>query len=113
MKNNIVHIGIAFIFSLTVFAFVSCNNEEAEHETETNTEEISQEDLMTAEFNVNGMTCGGCEKAVDNSIQKLSGINHTRISHLDSIAVVEFDKTKTNEDDIRKAISDAGYTVVE
>lgn len=113
-KNNLLVLGIAIIFSFSMISFASCNDEESnEEQTETVLEEINPENLVKVNFNVNGMTCEGCEKAVDNSIMKLAGINHTKVSHIDSIAIVEYDKTQTNEDDIKKAIADAGYTVVE
>ena len=57
------------------------------------------------------MTCTGCEEHVNHEINKLNGIVRSKASYENGNAIVEFDKTKTNETEIEKAINATGYKV--
>ena len=74
--------------------------------------EIAPENLVQVSFEVKGMTCEGCEKAIVSSIGKLEGIQEANASHLEQSAVVSFDSSKTNTESISRAITDAGYEVL-
>ena len=106
-----------FIAAIALFSFlsISCNDEKTKEDNteESITEDINPENLLTIDLKVTGMNCEGCEKTIESSIYKLSGINHVKISYLDSSAVVEFDKTKTSEKEIKEAIRIAGYKTEE
>ncbi len=59
---------------------------------------------------IDGMTCQHCVMAVKKELQKLD------INQLDvkiGEATIEFDENKLNEDKIKAAVKEAGYTVVE
>lgn len=58
------------------------------------------------------MTCTGCEEHVNHEINKLNGIVRSKASYENGNAIVEFDKTKTNETEIEKAINATGYKVI-
>ncbi len=60
-------------------------------------------------FKIDGMSCQHCVMAVKKEIQKLD------VKNLDvkiGEASVEFDESKISEDQINKAIEQAGYIVV-
>lgn len=63
------------------------------------------------EYDVNGMTCGGCESHVCNAVKKLDGIANVTASFKDANAVIKFDPTKTSKEEIEKAIASTGYKV--
>lgn len=69
--------------------------------------------IQTAEFKINGMTCSGCEEHVNHEVNKLTGIVKTTVSYENGNAIVEFDQTQTNIDEIEKAIAKTGYSVTE
>ena len=98
------------LFAVLIFssALFSACNEEVEEEETVNTEQLS-----TVEIKVEGMTCTGCENTVTNAIMELSGINHAKLSHTLGNAIVEFDGSKTNKEEIVNAINESGYKVVE
>lgn len=64
---------------------------------------------MNKEFKIEGMTCHHCVKAVVMELDKLE-IN----SHQVDIGKVnvDYDENKVSEEDIKAAIEEAGYKVV-
>ncbi len=65
---------------------------------------------MKKVFNIEGMSCGHCIIAVEKGLNKLNiGKKKVKIGK----AKVEFDITKVSEEDIKNAIKDAGYSVIE
>jgi mercuric ion transport protein len=72
-----------------------------------------QANIQTAEFTINGMTCTGCEEHVNHEVNKLTGIINTTVSYEKGNAIVEFDKNKTDIQEIEKAIAKTGYSVTD
>lgn len=62
---------------------------------------------------VEGMSCGHCEIAVQNAVRKLPGIKRVKASKRAKEAAVEYDPALVAPEQIKKAISDTGYQVVE
>jgi len=73
---------------------------------------VSQSNIEKKTFDVNGMTCLGCEAHVESEVNKLEGIISVKASFEKSNTVVEYDKTRTDETAIVKAINSTGYKVV-
>jgi copper chaperone CopZ len=59
------------------------------------------------------MTSTGCEEYVKHEVNKLTGIINTTVSYEKGNAIVEFDKTKTDIQEIEKAISKTAYSVTD
>jgi len=72
---------------------------------------VDKSDIKTTEFKINGMTCAGCEEHVNHEVNKLNGIVNSKASYENKNAIIEFDRTKTNETEIEKAINSTGYKV--
>ena len=72
---------------------------------------VDKSDIKTMEFKISGMTCASCEEHVNHEVNKLNGIVNSKASYENGNAIVEFDKTKTNETEIEKAINATGYKV--
>jgi len=68
-------------------------------------------DIKTTEFKIIGMTCTSCEEHVNHEVNKLNGIVDSKASFENGNAIIEYDKTKTNETEIEKAINSTGYKV--
>lgn len=60
---------------------------------------------------VTGMTCGGCESAVQRAVGRLAGVSTVTASHAANRVVVEYDPERTDAAAIARAIQDAGYVV--
>jgi len=63
-------------------------------------------------FKVDGMTCGGCVKSIQNALNEQNGIN-TATADLDNASVeVEYDSALIAAAAIKAAIETAGFGVV-
>ena len=74
---------------------------------------VDKSDIKKTEFKISGMTCASCEEHVNHEVNKLIGIVNSKASYENGNAVIEFDKTKTNETEIEKAINSTGYKVTD
>jgi copper chaperone len=61
-------------------------------------------------FEITGMSCGHCVKAVDKALQQTSGVTVETVAI--GSATVAFDPAQTSAAQIAHAIDDAGYSVV-
>ena len=66
-------------------------------------------ETLTRVFDVEGMTCGGCEVAVKRSVGKLEGVDTVKASHEDGRAEVTYDPGKVTIEQIVEAIEKLGY----
>ncbi|VAW21127.1 hypothetical protein MNBD_BACTEROID01-2357 [hydrothermal vent metagenome] len=73
---------------------------------------VNASNIRTVQFDIKGMTCNGCASHIENEVNKLSGIVSANVSYEQSNAKVEFDNSKTNIEEIEKAINSTGYKVV-
>ncbi|OOR87849.1 hypothetical protein B0181_09440 [Moraxella caviae] len=60
-------------------------------------------------FNIDGMTCGGCAKSVQNAIMGVAGVQSVSVDFESGSAVVVADLSVQAA--IREAIEDAGFDV--
>jgi len=110
MKSNITL--IILIFSI----FTACNQPTDNNNNDIEPQEIMVPDSLENEIiaiNVEGMTCEGCENAINTNIKELQGIKFVSSSHKDKIVKVAFDTLLVNLDDIKITIKETGYTVIE
>lgn len=66
---------------------------------------------MNAEFKVQGMTCGGCERSVQNALTSRAGVSQAKADRTAGIVSVEYDPTKIEKEALAKAITEAGFQV--
>lgn len=106
-----------FLAIVTVFAIVMLAFPYYSEIFYPNTEKqivvVDKSDIKTIEFQISGMTCASCEEHVNHEVNKLNGIVNSKVSYENRNAIIEFDKTKTNETDIEKAINSTGYKVTD
>ena len=103
-----------FLVIITVFAAVMLTFPYYSHvfyDNEVSGTSINAEHAQKSEFTIEGMTCASCEEHVTHEILQLNGIGKVEVSYDDGNAIVEFDKSKTNQEEITKAINSTGYTV--
>ena len=61
---------------------------------------------MTTELTVNGMTCGHCEKAVQNALKSVPGVQDVRVNLQDGTATVQGD---SDPQALVAAVTEEGY----
>ena len=66
---------------------------------------------MKTEFKVQGMTCGGCERSVQNALTKHPGVSTAKADRTSGTVSVEFDPARIDPATLAKAIADVGYQV--
>ncbi len=66
-------------------------------------------ETVTKVFDVEGMTCGGCEVAVKRAVSKIDGVDSVKASHEDGRAEVTYDPGNVTIEQIVKAIEKLGY----
>ncbi len=65
---------------------------------------------MTAKtFNIEGMTCAACAKAVERAAKKLEGVQEASVNLATEKLSITYDETKVTVEDIQKAVEKAGY----
>lgn len=61
---------------------------------------------------VQGMTCGGCVKSVENSVSALSGVEKVNVQLETGKVNIEFNDSQTDIKQITDTIEGKGYTVI-
>ncbi|VAX19618.1 hypothetical protein MNBD_IGNAVI01-2092 [hydrothermal vent metagenome] len=68
--------------------------------------------IEKAKLDIEGMTCVSCENSVDYALKTEAGVLSAKSSYEKGTAYVEYDKTKTNPDQLKKAVEEkVGYKV--
>lgn len=97
--------------------FVSCKKEEDKNlanikEEKTSVKEhkvIAPENVQTASFNIEGMTCAvGCAKTIEEELSDLEGVEKATVDFDKKLATVTFDKTVQNPESLTKVVQATG-----
>lgn len=107
-----IFLGIVTVFAIVMMAFPYYSGIFYSN-TEQQIVVGDKSEIKTTEFNISGMTCASCEEHVNHEVNKLNGILNSKASYEKGNAIIEFDRTKTNETEIEKAINSTGYEVTE
>ena len=109
MKITKTIVALAFVSLL----MTSCKKEAATTETttektaETSKKEvvIAAENVQTASFEIEGMTCAiGCAKTIEEELGELEGVQKAKVDFDSKKATVVFDKTIQNQDNLTKVV---------
>ena len=103
-------LGIVTVFAIVMLAFPYYSGVFYPN-TEKQIIVVDKSNVEKTEFKISGMTCASCEDHVNHEVNKLSGIVNIKASYENGNAIIEFDKTKTNEAEIERAINSTGYEV--
>jgi len=105
-------LGIVTVFAIAMLAFPYYSGIFYPN-TEKQIIIVDKSDIKITEFKISGMTCASCEEHVNHEVNKLKGIISSKASYENGNAIIEFDKTKTTETEIEKAINTTGYKVTD
>lgn len=67
--------------------------------------------MQEVTLNVQGMSCGHCVKAVEDSVGALAGVQSVAVNLADAQVTVAFDEAVT-VDTIKETIEEQGYDIV-
>jgi len=68
---------------------------------------------MEKVIKVEGMTCNHCKMAVEGALKKLNGITDAKVSLEDKNVTVTLNENEVTFEQMKEAIEDQGYDVVE
>ena len=69
--------------------------------------------MQKAKFQIKGINCQSCASLIEEKLKKLGGVLEARVNFDSKKAVVVYDESKINENDIKKAIEEAGNYQIE
>jgi copper chaperone len=67
--------------------------------------------MANINLNVEGITCGGCEKSIRNALLANDGVSDATASHETGVVTIEYDDSKIKQEQLKQAIVDAGFDV--
>lgn len=70
---------------------------------------MSQQNIQTINFTVDGMTCAACVSRVERALSKVDGVQNVSVNLTTERATVTYDTKATNVAALLKVSSDAGY----
>ena len=65
--------------------------------------------MQTFNFDVTGMTCGGCTGSVQRALSKIDGVSHVEVSLRPGVATVVADPARVTPVQLELAISGLGF----
>lgn len=74
---------------------------------------IKAENVATVELDIKGMTCPACNYTVQNAALDVPGVFESKADFKTGKAIVKYDKSKSNEEEIIKSINTTEYEVID
>jgi len=68
--------------------------------------------MKKVKLSISGMHCGSCAGNIERALKKVPGVKEVTVSAVTNKAFVEVDE-KASEEEMKKAVSKAGYKVLE
>lgn len=108
---------ILFAAAIVGLVFVGCKKAEDKSLEVVNKEKsapkehkpIPAENLQTASFTIDGMTCAvGCAKTIEEELANLDGVEKATVDFDKKTATVSFDKTIQNPESLTKVVQETG-----
>jgi copper chaperone len=65
--------------------------------------------MEKVDIKVSGMTCGGCERSVQNALTSRKGVTAAKADRNAGVVSVEFDPSVIQRPALEKAIQEAGF----
>ncbi len=97
--------------AVSTIMFTSCKQQNAEENKapEVAVAEkapVNPENIAKAEFNIDGMTCAiGCAGTIQKNLAKVEGVQSAKVDFDKQLAMVTYDKSTVNFDDLENAVS--------
>jgi mercuric ion binding protein len=107
ITKTIVTLALVGLLSVSCKKAADTTEAKAEKATETPKKEvvIAAENVQTASFEIEGMTCAiGCAKTIEEELGALEGVQKATVDFDSKKATVVFDKTIQNQDNLTKVV---------
>jgi copper chaperone len=67
--------------------------------------------MQTTTIKIKGMTCAGCVNSAKSVLEKIAGVSSVKVSLDQAQAIIQYDATKSNAEQFKQAIRDAGFEI--
>lgn len=72
-----------------------------------------EQKTVTKTFKVEGMSCAGCARRIEENLQKMTGIVYARVNIATEKATIIYDSNKINTKEIADLVENIGYKLLE
>lgn len=69
--------------------------------------------MIKKTFAIEGMTCSSCVQTVETTMQKMDGVKNATVNFVTEKLSIEYDRSMLTDDEIKAAVANAGYSVVD
>lgn len=69
--------------------------------------------IKTVKFTISGMGCSACENEINHAVYKLNGVLSIETSYEKGTSIVQYDSSKTNQQQIENALNTTGYKITQ
>lgn len=67
--------------------------------------------MQKTTIKIDGMTCTGCVNSVKKVLENIPGVDFADVSLEQAQVTIQYDAEKTNDNQLKEAIEDAGFDV--
>ena len=67
--------------------------------------------MQTAILNISGMTCMGCVSSIKKVLEEITGVIDSDVSLKEKQAKIQYDPEKTDTNQLKEAIVEAGFEI--
>jgi copper chaperone len=96
---------------LAGFFLAACSSNPKQEGNTGNDEAVAAGQWVEVTLEVEGMTCEGCEKAINAGLESLEGVASSASSHLEKQTTVKYNPEVTSLDEVKQKITETGYQV--
>lgn len=100
-----------FLFILLLGICFSC--QQSGNKGENTKPALTSAAIKTIDITVEGMTCTGCENAIQESVKNIEGISSVKADYKAGKVTVSYDSVKNDLAAIKEAIQHTGYKVID
>lgn len=72
---------------------------------------LQESQVETITFEIDGMTCTGCEATVKNAATKVEGVIEAEAFYESRKATIKYNRSRTSREEIKAAINETGFKV--
>lgn len=104
-------LGIVTILTFLLLAFPYYSDAFFPNQVKSNIVYVQESQVQTITWDIEGMTCTGCEATVENAAASVDGVLEAETSYDTGKTTIKYDKSKTSQEAIIAAIDNTGFTV--
>lgn len=106
-------LGIVTVFAIAMLAFPKYSHIFFPKQTQKEIVIVDKTAIQQVKLNIRGMTCEACSETINLALSKVPGVLEYKTEFKDGVSTVKFDTSKTNEQEITKAVNETGYKVTD